>query len=250
MKRQSLQTLVLASGLAISTVGCNTLDSIGRAVSEPFEGKRYDTNAASNLKQTQFSDKYFSVRRSEVALPTGHYVFGKINQTDSVTVNGVEVPYENLFPFWAVRTNEMTEHVFPATKEVKYGRNDGKVRVFVKDNIQYIATNQRGVSPQMPKDKRVATLDEIEFKIPGVNFGIPGFELVNYTGFANKGEEAKLVFMQNASYRFDKARGNCADFFADGFYVESIGQIKARPEGLFTVDDILNGIHPVYQEQK
>jgi len=234
-KRLGLQGLVLASGLALT--GCNTLNS----------GEQYKANVRADLKENSFSDEDFSIERSEAKLSTGNYVFGRISPNDIVTAaDGRQIPHNELFPFWAVRTNEMTEHIFPQKKEVVYGRPDGKVRIFVKDNgIKYLSSNQGFERPKLDEDEKVGNVGEAEFRIPTVNFNIQGFDSVPYSGFKDQNGNLKIVLIQGASYRLNNARGG-VDIFGDSYFVETLGEIESKKTG-FTMKDIIRDVKPVYK---
>ncbi|MBS3071707.1 hypothetical protein J4408_01820 [Candidatus Pacearchaeota archaeon] len=219
------QKLALMGTLALS-VGCSNIERTTDVVKRRLYANTYSSNAESGFKENSFSNNDFNSKRSEVALTTGNYLFGKINAADIITIDNRPVDRSQVFPFWALKVEEMTEHIFPEAEEVVYGRPDGKVRLFVlDDSIDYALTNRGFRREKLAKGKRVGNVKESHFYVPTVNFNTDELLSVPYSGFVDPCGEHKLLLVTNPSYRLNNQNG-LVELFGN-MYVEKIGELDS-----------------------
>jgi hypothetical protein len=229
MKKTAL-TLLLSTAL---TAGCSSQTRERFSLRSPLSIRSivptYDTNASRQLAKANFGDHKFDSPRSVARLGSGdfEYVFGQLGAHDEVTINGRPVDNSQLFPYWAVKTNELSEHVFPEQQLVTLGRHDGKVRVFERnDNLTLLRTDRTYERNLLPEGSRVGNVSESRFWIPKVNF--EGKMDVPYSTFVNTDGQKVVGLIGNPSYELVGGRIN----YHGVIFQEKLADIKRLQHGI------------------
>ncbi len=199
----------LLAGTVLLGSGCTTINKVKNYVKG---GETYAHNAASHLKANQFSDRDFNTSRSEVRMPFGTYIFGKLKVDDNIEISGSVINADDLFPYWGLRKDKMTEYVSPGKKEAYFGRDDAMGSVFVRAHgIEKIITDRCFEPQEMPKNKEVANVGESHFGVPGINFENRDIKhslgYVVYTAGKDKAGKPTQILMLNPVFGLDHEKG-------------------------------------------
>ena len=237
MKGRTLATL---AGI-LALVGCATLSNhrTHHARTSNSAVPEYTTNAYGNIRETSFSDRDFNVDKSVVKMPTGEYIFGEIQPTDRIMINGAEIEHSQLFPMWGIRRNELLEMIDPQTQENIYTTDDDMRRVWVPikgwDSARhYINTKRTFREQRMPRGHLVANIGGPQFFIDAINFNIPDYESVPFET-VRRDKQTRIVLTPNYRIGLDH-RTNRVRIYGKTVYIETEAKYETT-SGLLTTGD-------------